>query len=141
MDPRPSAGHELVEHTADLGLRAWAPTPEQAFAEGVLALVEVLDVRADRAETTEPIRLHAPDRGGLLVDLLNEVLFLAETRDRGVAAVRVTRASDRRIEAEIDLGPLARPSRGTVVKAATYHQLAVDVAGDGTTELQVFLDV
>jgi SHS2 domain-containing protein len=38
-------GHELLEHTADLGIRAWGPSVEAAVAEALMALVEVMGVR------------------------------------------------------------------------------------------------
>jgi SHS2 domain-containing protein len=134
-------GHELLEHTADLGIRAWGPSPERAFEEAAAALFEVLDVRPEAVAATEPIALGGTDLGGLLVDLLNELVFLAETREEGLFGVRVMRVTDRRVEAEVDLGPLTRSPEGTVVKAATYHQLRVEVAEGGATTLQVFLDV
>ncbi len=135
------AGHELVDHPADLGIHGWGPTVEPALEEVAEALLEILDVRTGRADTFERLELAGTDLGALLVDLLNELVFLAETRDEGIAEVRVLRAADGRLVAEVFLGPPDHRAGGTAVKAATYHQLGVVVGSKGATDLRVFLDV
>ncbi|HEX9123993.1 MAG TPA: archease [Actinomycetota bacterium] len=135
------AGHEFLEHTADLGIRAWGPAPERAFEEAALALVRVLDVPAERGEDTVRVELDAEDRGGLLVALLNELVFLVETRGQGVAAVHVLEVAEQTLVAEVGLGTVAHRPEGTVVKAATYHRLSVEVEPGGATVVRVFLDV
>jgi tRNA nucleotidyltransferase (CCA-adding enzyme) len=135
------AGHELLEHTADVGIRTWGPTREVAFAEAALGLVELLDVRGSGKGRVREIHLTGPDPGSLLVDFLNELIVILETEDVAVTGARVRRAADDELEADVLLAAPDHPPEGVVVKAATYHGLAVETRPDGTVEARVFLDV
>jgi len=136
-----ASGYELLEHTADVGIRSWGPTPETAFEQAAWALVDLLDIRGEGTGEARTIVASSGDAAGLLVDLLNELIFLHETEDVGVSGIRVVRLTDDALEAEVETVPLARPLEGTVVKAATYHEVRVDRTPDGRTEARVFLDV
>lgn len=136
-----ASGYELLEHTADVGIRSWGPTPETAFERAAWALVDLLDIRGEGTGEARTIVASSGDAPGLLVDLLNELIFVHETEDVAVSGVRVVRLTDESLEAEVETVPLARRPEGTVVKAATYHRVRVDQSPDGRTETQVFLDV
>ena len=82
-------GFELLEHTADVGVRARGATLEEAFEQATLGLAEVLGGRRPGPGDAVPVEVAAGDPGGLLVDWLNEVLWLHETRGHAaIAAVR-----------------------------------------------------
>jgi SHS2 domain-containing protein len=136
----PGAGHEILEHTADLGIRAWGPSAEAAFEQAARGLIELLDVESSGEGSARPIRISSDDLAALLVDFLNELVFLAETEDLAVAGITVTRLADTELEAELSVAAREHRSEGVVVKAATYHQLSVD-RGPDRTEVRVFLDV
>ncbi len=133
-------GHELLEHTADLGIRAWGPSLEAAFEQTAVAVLDLLDVRASGEGSPREVRLSAPDLEALLVAFVNDLVFLVETEDVAVADVGVRKVSDTDLEAELWLVGRERRPEGVVVKAATYHALRVERAPD-RTELRVFLDV
>jgi SHS2 domain-containing protein len=134
------AGYEIIEHTADLGVRAWGTTLEAAFEQAAWALVDLLDVRSTGKGTRRRLTLTGADAGSLLVDFLNELVFFCETEEVAVSDVTVRRVSDAELDAELSLGPLTGRPEGVVVKAATYHRLRVARDG-GRTEVRVFLDV
>jgi len=134
------AGYQIIEHTADLGVRAWGPTLEAAFEQAAWALVDLLDIRSTGEGTRRRLTLSGADAGSLLVDFLNELVFLCETEEVAVSDVTVRRVSDSELDAELSLGPLTSRSEGVVVKAATYHRLRV-ARDDGHVEVRVFLDV
>lgn len=136
---RQPAGHELLEHTADLGLRARGATLEELFEQATVGLAEVLG--AWRPGPGEPVAVvvEAIDLGGLLVDWLNEVVYLQEVRGGSLGAVRVERVGEGRAAGEIVLRPRP-PSGGTYVKAVTYHQLKVERRAGGWLA-EVYLDV
>jgi SHS2 domain-containing protein len=135
------AGHELLEHPADVGIRSWGPTPEMAFEQAAWGLVELLGIRGEGSGDRRTVSVSSPDLPGLLVDSLNELIFLHETEGVAVADIRVTRLTETGLDAEVETVPLDRALEGTVVKAATYHGLRVDRSPDGRSEVQVFLDV
>jgi SHS2 domain-containing protein len=153
-----SGGFELLEHTADVGVRARGTTLEALFEQATLGLAEVLG--ASRPGQGEPVSVEvvAGDLGGLLVDWLNEVLWLQEVRQAAVAAVRVERAHAGPAAGTgtpsaagagagacsavgtVDFSVTDPPPDGTFVKAVTYHRLRVERDRDGWLA-EVYLDV
>lgn len=134
-------GFEVLEHTADVGIRAWGPTLAEALEQAARGLVELLGARAEGPGEARRLAVEADDPGALAVELLNELLFLHETEEAGFAGVRVVGADGRRAEVEVELAPLPGEPEGTAVKAATYHRLAVERRPDGAVEIRVYLDV
>jgi SHS2 domain-containing protein len=54
------AGYELLEHTADLGLRAWAPTAPEALEHAARALAEIMGVAVQGRGRAERCRCRPP---------------------------------------------------------------------------------
>ena len=130
-------GHELVEHTADVGLRVWAATLDEVFAEAAIGLVAIMG-HGDGPPVSETVEFDAPDRDALFVDWLSEVLFLFDAR--AVVPVQVRVRIDRErcaLSATID-GVRAESfvQEGPAVKAVTYHGLELS-----ETEATVYVDV
>jgi protein archease len=137
------ARFELLEHTADVGIRARGATLEEAFEQATLGLAEVQGAPAPGPDPGERVgvRVSATDLGGLLVDWLNEVLWLAETRRAAVADVRVERVGDGTASGWVVLGSGGPGPEGTFVKAVTYHRLRVEPDPGGGWLVEVYLDV
>jgi SHS2 domain-containing protein len=137
-------GFELLAHTADVGIRARGATLEEVFKQATLGLAEVLGaLRPGGAGDPEALAVAGTvgDHGGLLVDWLNEVLWLHELRRHAaVVAVRVERVAADRAAGTVTFATTAPPADGTSVKAATYHRLRVD-RDDGGWLAEVYLDV
>jgi SHS2 domain-containing protein len=134
-------GFELLEHTADVGVRARGATLEEVFEQATLGLAEVLGARRPGPGETVAVEVTAGDPGGLLVDWLNEVLWLHETRGHAaIAGVRVERVADGRAAGSVIFSSTDPPADGTFVKAVTYHRLRVDRDADGW-QAEVYLDV
>jgi SHS2 domain-containing protein len=137
--PAAPAGFELLEHTADVGVRARGPSLEAVFEQATLGLAEVLGAwRPGPGEPAE-VTVGPADLGGVLVDWLQEVLWLHESCHAGLTAVRVDRAGEAGAAGQVGLAPGGRFD-GTPVKAVTYHQLRVARAGAGWLA-EVYLDV
>jgi SHS2 domain-containing protein len=73
---------EQFEHGADVGVRGRGATREEAFAGAALALEALFarDPASVRPEREETVACRAPDLEGLLVDFLDELIFLFATR-------------------------------------------------------------
>lgn len=126
--------HELFEHTADLGLRATAPTLDALFAEMAACLLSAMveDPTSVRAERGVQVELVGTDREFLLFDWLNALLLRFET-DRVLFASFDVSVSDDGLTATIR-GEGYDPERHVFaheVKAITYHELKVEKTGDG----------
>lgn len=134
-------GFELLEHTADVGVRARGATLEEAFEQATLGLAEVLGARRPDRGDTVAVEVTAGDPGALLVDWLNEVLWLHETRGHAaIAAVRVEGVGGDRAAGSVTFSSTGPPADGTFVKAVTYHRLRVGRDADGWLA-EVYLDV
>jgi SHS2 domain-containing protein len=138
---RAGAGFELLEHTADVGIRAWAGTLEEAFERATEGLAEVMGALAPQPGETVPVEVTASDPGGLLVDWLNEVLWLLEVSQAALAGVRVERVGDGAARGSVDVAPGGPDPDGTFVKAVTYHRLRVEPDPGGGWLAEVYLDV
>lgn len=133
-------GYEIIEHTADVGVRAWGATLEQCFeqsARGVLAINGAF--HAGDGERVS-VALDANDVGGLLVDWISEVLYLHESRDAIVTAIELAHVGERSLTGAVSLKPRHSDIAGTAVKAVTYHRLSVAPTADGW-EATFYLDV
>lgn len=133
-------GHELLEHQADIGIRAFGDSLAEAFEEAAVALIEILGTRPSGPRQRRVVRASASDPGALLVALLNELVLLHESEAVALADPRVERLTDTEVEASVDVASLAEEPEG-IVKAATYHQLSIKDSDGSGAVVEVYLDV
>lgn len=135
------AGFEILEHTADVGVRAHGDTVEQAFAAAAQGMAEIAGVWQPNGGDPVAVSVEASDREALLADWLGEVLYLQDARTAAITAVDVEHVTDTRAQSVVRLKPFAGdPSEGVQIKAVTYHQLVVRHS-NGEWEVQAFFDV
>jgi SHS2 domain-containing protein len=137
------AGYEILEHTADIGLRAHGGRLEELFENAAWGLAEILEVARPLqvvGTAAQRIMLGPTDIEALLVDWLNELILLTEEGRACVADVHVHAVSEEGLQARVDLVDCDPPPEGTELKAATYHQLSVRQTGDGWVAV-VYFDV
>ncbi len=134
------AGYELLEHTADIGVRAVGARLEEVFEQATLGLADVLGAWRPGPGQRAPIMVEAGDLGALLVDWLGEVLYVQEMGGTAIGAVKVERVADGRASGSVSLRPADPPLEGTMVKAVTYHRLRVEQT-DGGWVAEVYFDV
>ncbi|MBN2072279.1 MAG: archease [Candidatus Krumholzibacteriota bacterium] len=74
-----SRGNETFEHTADIGVRGWGPTPEIAIGEAAAAMFSVMSqVGDDETDSRLTISAHGLCLEELLVEFLNELISTAD---------------------------------------------------------------
>ena len=133
-------GHwQEIDHTADIALRVWGDDLGDLFitaARGMFALVVegLADVAPERAF---PLALDAPDVETLLVDWLNEVLYLQEVEKVAFVAFDFETLTPITLRAQVRGG--AFPAYRAYIKAATYHNLAVVATPEGY-QVEIVLD-
>jgi SHS2 domain-containing protein len=137
-----AASHRFEEHTGEVRLELAASTCEDLFAEAGRALAEIMlgpvPEPPASAPPPRPIEVRAPDRAALLVEWLNELIFLAETSKQVLTRFRVDSVDDLAVRAAAwGVEPEAIK---TAVKAATLHQLALERSTEGW-RASVVLDV
>jgi SHS2 domain-containing protein len=102
-------------------------------------------VDVDSVAPRETIRLAtlAREPAGLLVSWLSEILYLQDTDGWLFRDFEIGELTDFSIAAS-GVGERFEPGRHQfklLVKAITYHQLALDKMGDGRWRAQVYVDI
>ena len=138
------ARFEILEHTADVGIRAHAVDLPGVFEATTLGLLDIIGTWAPRRKETEhvDVDIEADDVGALLVDWLGEIVYVGDSRDAVVTSLEMTEVTESRAKGRVGIAPRdeAAYQGGTQVKAITYHRLAVEQADDGWSAT-VYVDV
>lgn len=142
-ESRESRSYEFLDHTADVGVRAWGNSLPELFVNVVRGMIEIMvDVDKVVPRVTRQIDIEAEDRESLLMEWLNETIYLIETENLIFCDFRILHMTDTRLSAQIAGEPLDETKQNlkTQVKAATYHDLRVG-KDKSTWFAQVILDV
>ncbi len=134
---------ELIEHTADIGFRAWGKTAAELFENAAGALMAVA-VELETVEAREPYPLAAEglDYESLMVNWLSEVLYALDAKRMPLGRFEVSEVTPARITGR-GWGERWNPARHRaklIVKGVTYHQLQVEERAGGWYA-QVVLDI
>lgn len=123
-------------HGAEERLHVTAAAPERVVEEAAIALSRLVERDGGGSPAAHELVVGGHDRAGLLVALLEELIFLADTDGFVADQAKATFERGRlRVEVrgrETEVDPL--------VKAATYHGLSFEQHGD-LWHARVVLDV
>lgn len=134
---------EILEHTADLGIRVAAATLPELFAAAAEALVSVvLDPARIEQKHEYTIEATGEDFEALLVNWLNEIVYLLDGARVAPARIVVDELQGSCISGRAfgEARDIERHPHRIMVKAATYHQLRLEHAA-GQWKADIFLDV
>ncbi len=135
--------YRLLEHTADIGVIAYGHSLNEAFANAAYGMFNVLsDLRNVRTVLCRDIEISATDREALLIEWLNELLFIFDVDNIIFKKFTITEMEETRLVAQA-CGEEVDPSRHrlrTAIKAATYHGLEIKEK-DGVYVARVILDI
>lgn len=135
--------HRYLSHTADLTIESHAPTLAGCLEETVMALVEsFLDVSGDTASTTPvPVKTEGTDGEDLLVQLLEDVIYLAEVLGLAPVGVELADTEEGGVAGFFDMAKVGELEIvGAVPKAVSRHDLGVSEDPGGWT-CRVTVDV
>jgi SHS2 domain-containing protein len=119
--------YELVEHTADIGVKAYGKTVAEAFEHAAQGMFDIITDESTIESIGEyNILLEAPDLEQLLVDWLSKLLFLNDAEDLVFGKFVVTIIGNH-LSAKIfgEKYDTKKHRMGTEIKAVTYHMLQV----------------
>ena len=136
-------GYDYFEVEADVGIHAWAPSLAEAFVQAALAAF-ALAVDPGEVEPVDrrEVRAQADSREELLVNWINECLYVHEIEGFVARRVEVDTCDGGVVHGSLH-GEEFDPRRhraGTIVKAATFHQVAVNEVPGGF-DLRLVVDV
>ncbi len=139
---------EILEHTADVGLRAFGKTLAELFANAARGMIALaLETESGGpSQAVQPEQRHllsasGEDREELLVRFLSEILYAVDTEGWQFREFRIEAIGSNTIEAE-GRGTQEEPSEHNrvAVKAVTYHQVSVTQTAGGW-EAVVYFDI
>ena len=119
--------YETFEHEADIGIRGYGETMEEAFANAAMALYSVMiDLPRVDQQIRKEVIVEAVDREMLLIEWLNGLLALSDIERLMFSRFQVGIEGDR-LRGIAWGEPLDRVKHNphVEVKGATYHMLSV----------------
>jgi SHS2 domain-containing protein len=128
---------EEIEHTADLAIRAYGQDMRELFANaayGMFALMAEPSLEGPARE--REVSLEAMDYESLLVDWLNELIYLHEVERETYSQFAIETLSPEKLKAHVTGGPTK--SKTKAIKAATFHDLAIKETANGLVTTIVF---
>jgi SHS2 domain-containing protein len=132
---------EEISHTADVKIRARAPTLDALFTDAFLALMQVVYGTERSDGILKEIRIESDNIESLLCDFLSEVLFIAEVESLVFSHAEIT-IEDLSLTAVLygeSFDPV-RHSSGTEVKGISYSGLVIGKDANGYM-LDILFDV
>jgi SHS2 domain-containing protein len=133
---------EILEHTADIGFRAWGANAVEVFESSACALMAIATEAIPAPAMDRLVDLAGWDYASLMVNWLSEILYLYDSGQFAASAFSVDSVSCTELHARIagePRDPVRHPWR-VIVKAVTLHQIEV-AEKNGRWEAQVFLDI
>jgi SHS2 domain-containing protein len=135
--------YQYIEHTGDLGFKAYGRTREALFSHAAEAFFQaIISLETIQEKEKRLIEVEAAALDELMVGWLSELLFLFDTELLLLRRFEITDMKGRGIKAMV-WGEVMDPARHEIktgIKAVTYHQLYVKKRG-GIWEAQVILDI
>jgi SHS2 domain-containing protein len=133
---------EIIDHTADVGLRAYGADLQQAFAGAAKAMFSLItELDTVRPSLYREVEVSAPDKETLLVEWLNELIYLCDVEHLLFKQFDIISIAPTTLHAHC-YGEKVDRTRHEIkvgIKSATYHQLKVEE--NGGCRVQVYLDV
>lgn len=129
--------YQQLEHTADLALRIYGGDLRELFANAAYAMFRQLaDLARLKATQHQHVEVEGSDGESLLVNWLNELLYLHETEGQVYTEFDIQELTTTCLKATV-FGAETRDVH-LIIKAATYHNLAIRQSKDGYQATVVF---
>lgn len=117
--------YEILEHKADLKIKAFGKTKEELFENAMLGMFKGAgyETRLKSKIKNRKIEIKSADLISLLVDFLSEILYLSETKKEIYHKVAFKKFTDNEIKAILRGKKLERME--VHIKGVTYHDLEI----------------
>jgi len=120
---------EVIEHTADIGIRAFGASRTKLFENAAYGMFSLItDLEKVRIDSAFSIEIEADDLETLLVEWLNELIYLYDSRSLLLKSFKISSLQETALqgmayEEQIDF---SRHGLNADIKAATYHMLKIN---------------
>ena len=137
------AGFQETEHTADWAFSVQGRDLRELFVQAAQAMFQLQGQPSNAQSNAQlshvrDVQVDGFDRETLLVNWLNELLYLQEMNNETYANLEIREISDTHLTARLH-GQSGQPNR-RLIKAVTFHGLKVE-QNDGGWRATVIVDV
>ena len=135
--------YELIDHTADVGVKAYGKTLSEAYENAAKGMFDIITDSSEIENIGQyNIELEAPDLEQLLVDWLSELLFLNSAKNIVFGFFKVELDDkNNKLSAKVfgEKFDISKHKAGAEIKAVTYHM--VEVKNKKPFFVQVLFDI
>ncbi|MFC1808308.1 archease [Candidatus Omnitrophota bacterium] len=120
--------YELLDHTADLGIRVWGKDMRELFINAAEAMYDLItDIRTVVPVASSDIIVEANDRDELLKVWLSELLYYFHTKGMVFSRFDISILDDKHITSLAKGEPIDydRHILKHEIKAVTFHELKI----------------
>lgn len=137
-----SVRYEVLDHTADTGIRAYGVTSRELFENSAWGMFDLMfDLKELSPARDLPVIAAGDTHEELLFNWLSELLYQSETLGLALCYFTVDRLEEGGVQGSAGGVPVTMVGlRGPPIKAVTYHDLAV-VENPDTWWARVIFDV
>lgn len=118
--------YKILEHPADVKIQAFGKIKEELFLNALKGMAEILqpEIKDRNQILKNRIEINSIDLDNLLVDFLNEVLYLSQVNKRAYNNIKFFKFSENGLNGELDGYQVE--SFGEDIKGVTYHGLKIE---------------
>ncbi len=141
--PSMEKNYEIIDHTADIGIKVKGSDLGELFKNAALAVFQISSRRQytkDKKRTVISLKQEALSPEELFVNWLNELLSLSAVKGLIFHDIKVKNIDPNHIEALCVASSIENYKVNIEIKAATYHQLKIEHKQD-YWQAEVILDV
>jgi len=135
--------YELIDHTADVAIKAYGKTLSEAFENAAKGMFDIITDNSEIENTGQyDIELEADNLEQLLVDWLSELLFLNSANNLVFGFFKVEMDEKKnKLSAKVfgEKFSISKHKAGAEIKAVTYHML--EVKNKKPYHIQVLFDI
>lgn len=117
-----------IDHPSDTGLIAFGKNLKEIFENAAYGMFSLMaDLETVTPNQKFDVQVEAGDRDELMVNWLNELLFIEETKKMLCKDFKIKKLTDKQLEAQVG-GETIDAARHTLyggLKAATFNQLQI----------------
>lgn len=131
----------IEDHTADVRLRVSGNDQAELFREALRGMNEIITAEKTPAQGSQIVAfsLLAPDAESLLVDFLNEALFIMQTRKVAATEVQFSVLNATHAKGCFVVKPVDGFAED--IKAATYHDVRIQRKRNAALETTIVFDI
>ncbi len=118
--------YQIIDHTADIGIKITAPTLECLFIDSALAMFDIIGYSVKGVDQKVEISLKSNSIEDLLHDFLSELLYIYETDNIAFSRIKIKKLLKNSLSVTVYGEIVEQEQAKTEIKAVTYHRLKIE---------------